>query len=92
MNENLRDVWRLNVNVLKLFWSDVFTLCQLENILCSVNNPNGSIWENHTDVSGSEPAILAQCLLRLLCILEIALENTVSLVTDFSSRMWLIGR
>ena len=90
MYENLGNVRRLNVHVFELLWCDVFALRQLENILCSVDDPDGSIWEDHADVAGSEPAILAQRLLRLLWILEITLKNTITLVADFAPRIWLI--
>lgn len=90
MNENLSNVRRLNVYVFELLWCDIFALCQLKNIFCSVDNPDGSIWEDHADIAGSEPTILTQRLLRLLGILEIALKNTITLIADFASRIWLV--
>lgn len=53
-------------DVLNLLGSDVLTLRKLEDILGSINNLDGTVGVDHSDVTGLEPSILVEGLLRLV--------------------------
>ena len=71
VDENFLDVRTLEVDALKLFGSDVFALCQLKNILSSIDNFDRAIWHDHAYISSPEPSILDRCFCFLF-ILEVA--------------------
>jgi hypothetical protein len=51
VNVNLLDILGKDIHVFKLLWSDVLSLSELEDVLCSVNNFNRTVLENLSYIS-----------------------------------------
>jgi hypothetical protein len=86
INKDLLNYWALRIDVFKLFWSDVLSLRELEDILCTINNLNSSIRINKTYITRTEPAIFRKSFFCSFWVLKISLENIGTLHLDFSSR------
>lgn len=65
-------------NVLNLFGSDVLALRELKDVLAAVNNADGSIRVNESDIAGSEPAILVESFGSLVGSLVVTGGNSRS--------------
>lgn len=91
VNKDLGRVGRLNVNVLELLWRNIFTLRKLENVFRTINNLDGTVGQDHADITRCEPSVFIESLGSLLGVLEVALEDRVTLEADFASWI-LIGR
>src|SRR5689334_10594090 len=64
----------------------------LEDVLLPVNDSNGSIRSNNTNISRMQPPFLVNGLLSLGLILEVSRNYTRSTDTDLSSRVGFVGR
>lgn len=64
----------------------------LEDVLLPVNDSNGSIRCNNTNISRMQPPFLVNGLLSLGLILEVSRNYTRSTDTDLSSRVGFVGR
>jgi hypothetical protein len=51
IDKDLSSERRCNVHVLQLLGSDVLTLRELEDVLCSVDDLNRTIWVDHTNIT-----------------------------------------
>jgi hypothetical protein len=51
IDENLLNNRALGVNILKFFWSNIFTLRKFEDVLCSIYDFNGTIREYSAYIS-----------------------------------------
>ena len=88
----LSDIGRLNVDVLEFLRGDVFTLGKLEDVLCSVDDLNGTIWSNLADISRSEPSVV-EAFSSLLLILVVARHDRGTPEADLTlgvAAIWVI--
>ena len=103
VHKGLSDKFVVDVDVLNLFWRDVLTLGQLEDVLLAIDNFQTSLRVPHTNIARMDPTITIQRLgytIRVIlrrmsdtCLvieLVIALEAVVSTETNFTTREWLI--
>jgi hypothetical protein len=74
IQEAFSDIWTSEVNVLDLFWGDVLSLTELVNILFSINDFQGAIGQNYSDVPTVVPAILIDGLFGVFFIQVVSLE------------------
>jgi hypothetical protein len=74
IKEALSDIWTSEVNVLDFFWGDVLSLTKLVNILFSINDFQGAIRQNYSDVPTVVPAVLIDGLCGVLFIQVVSLE------------------
>ena len=51
VNPGLPDELRLNEDVLEFFGCDVLALHELEDVFCSIDDPNAAIWSNLGDIA-----------------------------------------
>lgn len=75
IKETLSHVWTSEVNVFNLFWGNILTLTQLVNVLFSVNDLQGAIGQNYSDVSAVIPAFLVNSLFCVLLVKVVTLED-----------------
>lgn len=79
----------LQVDFLQLFWRNIFTLRKLEKILNSVDYLDASVWQDHTNISRAQPPIFRENFPCLLRILEVARKYAITLIADFSGRIFI---
>jgi hypothetical protein len=75
VDPSLMDEFGLEEYILKLFWSNILTLRQLENILDPIYNLDRPITLHFSNIASEEPTILHYRLSSLLWILKIALHD-----------------
>ena len=71
MHENFLDEGALAIDSFQLLWCNIFTLSQLEDIFCSVNNFDGAIRKHHSHVTSLQPALFESGL-SLLVVFVVA--------------------
>ena len=88
----LSDIGRLDVDVLEFLRGDVFPLGKFEDVLCSVDDLDGTIWSNLADISGSEPSV-GKAFGSLLLILVVARHDRGTPEADLTlgvGAIWVI--
>ncbi len=86
MQKYLLDKPTFHVHSLNNIGSHVLTLLQLEHILLSINDPNGQIRSNLSNIASMEPSITSNHLFCCLRHLVITLENLRPTNAQFSTR------
>jgi len=84
--EDLGDVERLLKLALYLIRGNILSLSKLEDVLLSINNLEGTVGEEHANVTSVNPALCIDRLACLLRITEVTYEVIVSLVANLTSR------
>jgi hypothetical protein len=84
--EDLSDVERLLKLALYLIRGNILSLSKLEDVLLSINNLEGTVGEEHANVTSVDPAFCIDRLAGLLRITEVTYEVIVSLVANLTSR------
>jgi len=75
INKDLTNTGALAVNILNLFWSNVLTLAEFEDVLRSIEDLDGSIVKHHSDISAVNPTFFIKEFLGLFRIMEISLND-----------------
>ena len=86
----LGDHRRQTQDVLNLFWRDVLTLRQLEDVLRPVNDLDCAIRVDLCDVTRVKPAVSVEGCLGLLGIFVVARENRAAIDLDLTSWIRLV--
>ena len=86
IDEDLCDLRNLSKDILELFGSDVLTLRKLEDILRTVDDSDCTIWQDYADITRVDPAIISDCILGLLGVLEVSLEVVGALELHLTTR------
>ena len=82
----LIDVRWCYVDIFQLLRCNIFSLCKLKDIFGSVNNLDGTVWQNNTDVTRQEPTI-DYSLFILLRVFEVSIKYSRALETDLAARI-----
>lgn len=91
VDKDLSNGGALHVVILKLFRGDVLSLGELEDVLRSVNDLDGSVGQDLHNVSRVDPAVIVKGFLSLLGVLEVATEHIGAEELEFSSRGIVVG-
>lgn len=90
MDENHSDKRLKDVDVLEFLWSDVFALLELENILRTVDDFNGSVREHLDDITCVEPSLFVECIASLFGVLVVAFSDVNALYLKLAARVRFI--
>ena len=86
VDEDLGDLRDLRVNVFELLWGNVLSLRELEDVLRSICDLDGTVGEDDTDIARVDPAVLREGLLGATRVLEITLELVGTLELNLTTR------
>lgn len=92
MDEDGVDSGDLRVDLFDLLRGDVLSLRQLEDVLGSVDDLEGSVGQQLTDVSTVHESVLVDALVSLGLVLVVAQENGMSSQADLSSWVGVSGK
>ena len=91
IKETLSNIRTSEVNVLNFLRGYVLSLTQLVNILLSVDDFQGAIGQNYSDISAVIPAVIVDSLFCVLLVQVVSFEDWVTSCTNLSS--WrVVGR
>lgn len=79
------------VDVLETLWRDVLSLCELEDVLNTINDLEAATAVDLGDITGAEPAILSHGLLGLLLVAVVTLEEGGRAHEKLTTWVWLVG-
>lgn len=79
------------VDVLETLWGDVLSLCELEDVLNTINDLEAATAVDLGDITGAEPAILSHSLLGLLLVAVVTLEERGRAHEKLTTWVWLVG-
>lgn len=91
IKETLSNIRTSEVNVLNLLGGNVLSLTQLVNILLSVDDFQGAIGQNYSDISAVIPTVIVDSLFCVLLVQVVSFEDWVASCANLSSGR-VVGR
>jgi len=85
VHEYLSDIGALLNLLLDLVGRDVLSLGELEDVLLSVDDLEGTARQEHANITGVHPARLVEGVASLLRLTEVAFEGVVAAVADLAT-------